>query len=124
MCEPKREWNTIAHLIELISSRMEELARRIRLTSGTINESRAVKIEANKYVRICCERAKDGVWQAAENDARLSMDIAPPFVSDHLERLVVDLIGPYGDVEVVLARGRVTDLNIHISRLPTGRNRK
>ena len=52
------------------------------------------------------------------------MDIAPRYVSEHLETLVVDLVGGYGDVEAVLAGGRVTDLNVHISRTPSGRNRR
>ena len=96
----------------------QRLAEIVGLANGelriTVSEAQAVKIEIRQDVRVCCVRRKENEWDAPDEHLELVMDEAPRFVMDHLEDLIVSLVGRFGYLMAVIEEGSVTHLVINI----------
>ena len=119
MCERKET-------LELIAKYIKELAEIIHLRTGgvriTISESRAVKIEARTYSRVCCQRRRANEWETLDEEVTLVLDLAPQYVTNRLESLIVEWVGQFGHLEGVLDDHEVTNLIFNISLAPPNRS--
>ena len=111
---------------EVASQRCQELAKTIGLNSGTvritISAGKAVKIEAQQRLQACCVERRSNSWTSAVAH-ELDLDLAPPFVNQHLESLIVSMIGRFGYLEARLEDGEVDELLLN-SCLGSSRRRR